>query len=445
MSWPKWLGPMPGRREAHAMAWMSLTAGVILCVASVLLGFHGRTFMGRALGGDFVEFYTVGKILNTYPAARIYDLALVVRLQHETLPTMAATQMLVFSQAPYIGWLFRPFALLPYAWAYVAWLVFTAALYVAGLATLFAAVHLKPEDRKTGYLLALSWAPFLFETWIGGQMAGFVFFIWALFFWLVQNERRFAAGLILSLCLYKPTLVALPAVMLLVSRRWRAVGGLAAGGAALALASFFTVGFQGLRAWAGMLAFAAQVSSRPGDAWHRAKSVDMTAFFHLLLGNSQPLTSIVLIVLGIAAVALLGRAWWRHTSSRHNAATENELWAATLCFTLVVSAYAPIYDMVLAVAAVALVVNSPRWIEGAEKDRQAFAIWVLLLYMVPWVTQAFAEFLHFQLITLVLAGFGGWALRVPSASDAPLWSHPNPAQEESTIPRALQPPVAGRL
>ena len=445
MSWPKWLGPMPGRREAHAMAWMALTAGMILCIASVLLGFHGRTFMGRPLGGDFVEFYTVGKILNTYPPARIYDLALAVRLQHETLPTMAGTQMLVFGQAPYIGWLFRPFALLPYAWAYVAWLGYSAALYVAGLATLFAAVRLTPKDRKTGYLLALSWAPFLFETWIGGQMAGFVFLVWALFFWLVQNERRFAAGLILSLCLFKPTLVALPAAMLLVSRRWRAAGGLAAGGAALALASFFTVGFEGLRAWVGMLAFGAQVAARPGDAWHRAKSVDMSAFLHLLLGDSEPLTSIVLIVLGVAAVGLLGWAWWGQTSWRHSAGTENELWAATLCFTLVVNAYASIYDTVLAVAAVALVVASQRWSERPQKDREALAVWVLLLYMVPWVTQAFAEFLHFQLITLVLAGFGGWALRLVFASHSLAWSHPKTEQEESTIPRHLQPRVAGRL
>lgn len=440
MSWPKCLGPMPGRREAHAIAWMSLIAGVILCVVSVLLGFHGRTFMGRPLGGDFVEFYTVGKILNTYPAARIYDLALAVRLQHETLPTMAATQMLVFGQAPYIAWLFRPFALLPYAWAYVAWLGFTAALYAAGLATLFAAVHLEPEDRKTGYLLALSWAPFLFETWIGGQMAGFVFFVWALFFWLVENERRFAAGLVLSLCLFKPTLLALPAAMLLVSRRWRTVGGLATGGAALAVASFFTVGFEGLRAWTGMLAFAAQVSARPEDAWHRAKYVDMSAFFRLLLGNSQPLTSIVLIVLGLASVGLLGWAWWR---SNHVA--ENELWAATLCFTLVVNAYAPIYDMVLVVAAVAFVAASTCWNKRPRQDREAFAIWLLLLYMLPWVTQAFAEFLHFQVITLVLAGFGVWALRLVSALDARAWIQPNPEQEESTTPHHLQPRVAGRL
>ena len=125
---------MPGRREAHAMAAVALVIGVILCGVSVLLGFEGRAFLGRPPGGDFVEFYTIGKILNNYAPARIYDLQLAVALQHATVPAMPETQMLVFGQAPFIASLFRPFALLPYVWAYLAWMAFSAALYIASLA-----------------------------------------------------------------------------------------------------------------------------------------------------------------------------------------------------------------------------------------------------------------------------------------------------------------------
>ncbi len=439
--WPQWLGPMPGRREAHAISWMALAAGVILCGVSLVLGFHGRTFLGRPLGGDFVEFYTIGKILNTYPAPRIYDLELAVRLQHAILPAMDKTQMLVFVQAPYIAWLFRPFALLPYAWAYVTWLAFTAALYVAGLGTLFAAVGLNREDRKTGFLLALSWAPFLFETWIGGQMAGLVFFLWALFIRL-EKERGFLAGLALSLCLFKPTLVALPAAMLLVGRRWRIVSGLAVGGAAMALISIATVGLDGARVWARTLSFAGEVATRSGDAWHRSKYVDMSAFLHLLLGNNEALTAVLMMVMGVVALGLLGRAWW--SVDRLGG---NELWAATLCFTLVVNAYAPIYDTVLALAAVAFVAAKRE--QRSKEAREAFAVWLLLLYMVPWLTQAFAEFLHLQLITVLLAGFGGWALRqaygFKGISGTLRVAHFKTGREESTNTHQLQPRAAGRL
>ncbi|HTW63727.1 MAG TPA: glycosyltransferase family 87 protein [Bryobacteraceae bacterium] len=441
--WPHWLGPMPGRREAQAIAWMALAAGIILSTVSLVLGFHGLPFMGRPLGGDFVEFYTIGKILNTAAPARIYDLDLAVKLQHEILPAMSPTQMLVFGQAPYIAWLFRPFALLPYFWAYAAWLGFSAAAYLLGLRILFRALRLPREDRRTGYLLALSWAPFLFETWIGGQMAAVVFLIFALFFWCLENERPLLAGLALSLCLFKPTLVALPALMLLAGRRWRVAGGLAAGGAALGLASLATIGWEGIRAWRNILGFNAQVAAAAGDAWHRSKYVDLAAFLHLLLGNNQSITAILFVAASLAAVGSLGWAWWRSGGS-----ARNELWAATLCFTLVVNAYTPIYDTVLAVIAMAFLAtrlqNDP-----AASDREKFTIWLLLLYLVPWITQSFAQFLHLQLITLVLACFGFWALRQAFESTgkagARIGSHPRAAQEQSTIQRHLQPRAAGRL
>src|SRR3984885_1818630 len=264
--WRRWFGPMPGRREAHAMAWVALGIGVLLCGVSVLLGFAGRTFLGRPLGGDFVEFYTVGKILNNYAPARVYDLPLATSLQHAALPSMPDSQMLVFGQAPFIASLFRPFALLPYAWAYVSWLGFSAALYIAALALLFRTVRLNADDRRTGFLLALSSTPFLFETWIGGQMPVVVFAVWVLFFWCLESDRRVLAGFVLALCLFKPTLVALPALMLVVGRRWRVVGGLGAGGIAMALLSIATVGLGGCRAWFAALTMNGNQVAKAGEA-----------------------------------------------------------------------------------------------------------------------------------------------------------------------------------
>jgi hypothetical protein len=417
------------------MAWVALAIGVPLCGASVMLGFWGRTFLGRPLGGDFVEFYTIGKILNQYAPARIYDLTLAIGLQHATLPTMPETQMLVFRQAPFIAWLFRPFAALPYAWAYVAWLGFSAGLYMAALALLFRTVRLNAEDRKTGFLLALSSTPFLFETWIGGQMSVVVFFIWVLFFWCLENDRRFLAGFALSLCLFKPTLVALPALMLLVGRRWRVMGGFAAGGIAMGLLSVATVGLNGCRAWFQSLTMNGNAVAKSGEAWHQAKYVDMLAFFHLLLGNQAVLAGAVSIAAAVLAVSWLGLAWWRSDgSTRSDSSTmDRPLWAATLCFTLIVTPYAPIYDAILVIVALALV---------AVDLRKGLAIWLLALYLVPWVTQSFAEFLHLQLMTVVLVGFGIWVTTVAEKTSV---SHSRPRQEESTMTGYLHSGATGRF
>ncbi|HTC89355.1 MAG TPA: glycosyltransferase family 87 protein [Bryobacteraceae bacterium] len=424
---------MPGRREAHAMAGVALAIGVILCAVSVLLGFEGRAFLGRPPGGDFVEFYTIGKILNNYPPARIYDPQLAVALQHATVPAMPQTQMLVFGQAPFIASLFRPFALLPYAWAYLAWLGFSAALYMAALAVLFRTVGLNAKDRRTGFLLAMSLTSFLFETWIGGQVSVVVFVIWALFFWCHEKRWPFLGGCILALCLFKPTLVALPALMLLVGRRWRVVGGLVAGGVAMAALSVATVGLDGCMAWLrGLLMFGNTVATT-GQHWNRAKDAGILAFFEQLLGNRTPVAVVIATLVAIAALSWLGRAWWRSEGQSGDRA----LWAATLCFTLVISPYAPIYDTILVVVAVVLIAP------------QVSALWLLILYMIPWVTQSFAEFLHLQLMTVSIAGFGIWAVllseRRSEIAGTTSVSHSKPRQEESTMTGAVQRWATGRF
>ena len=58
-----------------------IVAALIVCGLSIVRGFQGQTLMGRPLGGDFVQFYVAGKILNQYEPARMYDLDLEVRLQ----------------------------------------------------------------------------------------------------------------------------------------------------------------------------------------------------------------------------------------------------------------------------------------------------------------------------------------------------------------------------
>jgi hypothetical protein len=421
----RWFGPMPGRSEAQAMGWVAIAIGVILCSVSVLLGFQGRSFLGRPLGGDFVEFYTVGEILNNESPARIYDLERISNLQHAALPSMPDTQMLVFAQTPFIASLFRPFALLPYAWAYVAWLGFSAGLYMAALALLFRTVRLNADDRKTGFLLALSSTPFLFETWIGGQMSVVVFAIWVLFFWCLDSDRRVLAGFVLALCLFKPTLVALPALMLVVGRRWRVVGGLAAGGIGMALLSVATVGLDGCRAWFANLALYGDRAAKTGEAWHEAKYVDLLAFFHLLLPKPAAVATVAALSAATIGVVLLGRAWWKSDSTfMDRPIPERRLWAATLCLTLVVNPYVPIYDAILVVIAVALVAREQRTIAG----------WLLALYLVPWVTQSFAEFLHVQLMTIVLAAFGVWLMERAGKGSMSRFS---PGEEESTMTSPL--------
>ena len=209
----KIIGPLPGLKEARALSTLALIAGAILCAASIYFGFRGETFMGRPLGGDFVQFYSAGKILNAGPAANIYDIPTIVRTEHQSLPTMPDTQMLLYGNAPYIAVLFRPLARLSYRDAYCVWLAISLLIYSAALAILIGGAL-----PKTAYLMALSSPMFLLETWIGGQISVIGFLGIALFVDCFRRERWFLAGLSLSIAAYKPSLIAIPAAMLVSAR-----------------------------------------------------------------------------------------------------------------------------------------------------------------------------------------------------------------------------------
>jgi Glycosyltransferase family 87 len=393
---------------------MSIAVALIVCALSVQRGFQGQTFMGRPLGGDFVQFYVVGKILNQSEPAPIYDLDLEVPLQHQAVPGTSKDQMLVFASAPYAALLYRPFALLSYPWAYVAWLAFSLALYAAAVILLLGSVELSDAQRKTGFLLGISSMPFLMESWIGGQISVLGFFAVALFVFCRARNRRFLAGLALALALFKPTLIVVPVLMLLCGRRWRMLSGVVTGAAGLALVSLGTVGVKGCWGWWNALEFYGRLATGPAAALRRNKYVDLGSFFHLLLGNASTLAEVLAVVAVLAGLGILGAAWWQ--SSGWSAASRDLLWAATLAGALVCNVYTPIYDTILVGPAVALAAGV--MLNRGGKEKEAFGGWLVLLYMVPWLTQSFAEFLRFQPFTLILAGFAWWALGLAHGTSA---------------------------
>jgi len=196
----------------------------------------------------------------------------------------------------------------------------------------------------------------------------------------------------------------------------------------VALLSLATVGVDGCRGWLEALSMNGNTVAQAGEAWHLAKYVDILAFSHLLFANWPAVAEIAAIVVGVIALAWLGRQWWLSAG----AAADPRLWAATVCFTLVVNPYVPIYDSILVVCAVALMASLG----------QAPVGWLLALYLIPWVTQSFAEFLHLQLLTVALLVFGIWALEKAgkrSLSHSRLW------QEESTMTHPVGPPATGRF
>jgi hypothetical protein len=398
------IGPLPGQREARAFSVFALIAGLIACALSLYYGFRGETFMGRPMGSDFVEFYAAGKALNQNQPALIYDIPALTRLEQESLPAMSRTQMLIFGYPPVVGQLFRPFALLPYKWAYCAWLLFSLALYAVGLWLLFHG-WARASYRRTAFLLSLSAPMFTLETWIGGQLSVVTFFAVVLFVYCFENRWLVLAGAALGLATYKPSLIAIPAAMMILGGCWRMFAGLCGGSVLLLLGSFATAGVNGLRLWMVQMKVFAGIATTNESIIRRTKYVDLNSFFAILLGGGSVERAIATLA-AASAFLLLGWTWWR--SRRRSHEVQRYLWGATLTWTLMINIYAPVYDTILLIPAGALVARS---LYGQSKREQAgLQLWLIALWLVPWLTQSWADYLRLQILTPVLAGFGYWAL-----------------------------------
>ena len=86
--------------------------------------------------------------------------------------------MLGFFNAPYIALVFRPFALLPLQWAFLAWTMLSTCLYLVGIWL----VCPKSDDlsRSTVFLAGIAFYPFVMESILGGQISTIAFFLFAL-------------------------------------------------------------------------------------------------------------------------------------------------------------------------------------------------------------------------------------------------------------------------
>jgi len=164
------------------------------------------------VAADFAEFYIAGKILNQHGADALYDLDLQTRLFHQ-LDAGNHDAKLWYVCAPYLAQIFRPFALLSFHSAYIAWMIVAILTYGIGVGALSPYLAGLPAPyRRAALLLGLTFVPVALWSLVGGQIGVIAFAIIA---WCVRFDlsgKQLAAGATLALCCYKPTLLLLRSI-----------------------------------------------------------------------------------------------------------------------------------------------------------------------------------------------------------------------------------------
>lgn len=388
-----------------------LAVYLVVVVASFATSAKGRTIFGPYLGADFAAFYIAGKIFNTHSPDQIYDAGLHHQLYQEQFPDAPPDSHLPYVNAPFFILPFTLLSRLPYSWAYLFWVVLSLALYAAGFTLIWRTLDGIPGDAWfVSLLLALSFMPFLVECLAGGQTSAIGFFCLSAAISSERRRRQIISGLALSLCAYKPTLLLLIMPMLVLTRRYATLLGFVTGCGLLAIISLLAVGWQGCAGFINTLLYFMNASTNAASGLRTWKYVDVNSFFRLLLGHNSYLRWTMTAAAFLFGLPFLLRIWWQ--GDREKRDEQNLVWALTITGTLVLNLYVGIYDSTLVVLSVLLTADVfYRRADNSQSSLPAsYKFILLLLYLVPWITQPVARLTGFQLFTLVLALFGGYQI-----------------------------------
>lgn len=400
------------RRLTHSYVRMICLLVISVFLLALIFAFasntQGRTSFGSYLGADFGAFYVAGKIFNNHSRVHIYDGDLHNRLYREEFPGAPADSHLPYVNAPFFILPFTLFSRLPYAWAFLLWMICSVVLYVAGLLIIRQTLTAIPNDAwSIALLLSLSFMPFLLECLAGGQTSAVGFFFVALALRLDRGGEHFLSGLALSVCAYKPTLLVLILPMLLISRRDRILMGFIVGVGILSVVSL--LGWQGCLGYLNSLLFFTSASANSLTLFRSWKYVDINSFFRLLLGSEQLLRWTMTVAVFAIVLPFLIRIWW-HAGGRREG--ESLMWALTINWTLILNLYVGIYDTTLIVLSMLLLTDYiSRQPERASLE-PTFKYMLALLYLAPWITQPLARITHVQIFTVVLAAVGAYQIRL---------------------------------
>ncbi len=215
--------------------WRKQTYGravlIALVLSSVLAPFWPAltSQSDEGLGGDFTAFYGAGMLANEGDYEVLYTEDAQLAAQTEGTP-MEGGKFLYFSYPPAVAMTYGFLAAMPYVQAYAIHLGFMFGMLLGAIAiggTLLPKIKASPERAL---LIALGFWP-MRQVIVGGSNTAFTLFVLVVIWRLLESEKDLSAGLVASLLLFKPTFGLPFLAVLFVSRRWRALGGGAIGGA----------------------------------------------------------------------------------------------------------------------------------------------------------------------------------------------------------------------
>ena len=369
--------------------WLTLTrvnayasAMIVFSAAIIIWALSGKGIddpAGRAVGTDFVSFWTVSwTLLNGHPDA-VYFPAALAAAEQAVVPRIK-TAFYAWQYPPIALLAVYPLAVLPYLWALGVWLVAGLACYLTALWRILP--HPQTLWAGLGFPAALL-------TITHGQNA---FLTTALLAWglLLLRGRPFSAGILIGLLSFKPQLGVLLPVALIAGGHWRAI---AAAALTVLTLSALTIVLFGSNVWyefIGSTRFTYTMLDAGLVPYFKLQS----AFAAMRLLGADP--AIAYAAQGfIAAGAAASVAWiWRSSGD------PDIMRASVLAATPLATPFLGDYDLLLLAPAIARTVRSRVRCSALPWEGVTFAAATL----VTLVARPVAEYTHILLTPVAAAG-----------------------------------------
>ena len=420
-------------------AWQVAAATVAVAILWVLAQNQAAALRsGRPLLREFMAFYTVGYVLNRSPEI-LYNPDSFDRTYHALFPAVPADVKQLYGHAPFEAVVFRPFALLPFERALVAWQLFSLVLFGAGFTLVWRSSESLPwRQLPLALLLVLSFQPVAVASIARGQVSALTFFWIALAIWCQRRGQEYWSGAALAMCLSKPNLLVLLLPMLVVGWRLRTLIGFIGGAGTLGTVSLAVVGWRGCADYVAMILRFAGRATAAEASFVLSEYVDLNSFLRMMSGGRGHLAIGILALVTAGLVPCLAKVW---QSMRRGGEEWSLVWASTLTWTTILNLYVAVYDTPIILLGILLMTGAlNRAIRGSMP--WALKILFVLLYVVPWIPPVPVGSKILQLYTVVLIALGVYQVwlvmrRAGGTDVGPGRAGSRRAQEALATPRAI--------
>lgn len=376
-----------------------LFAGAVLLLGAVLWSARGPL----AEKTDFSVTYVGAWMVHQGQGASLYDLSEQKKVRDSLFQH---PNPLIYEHPPFEALLFAPLAGLPYRTAYLIWGMVNAMIWLT-LPLLLRPYAPFPSETLGYFALWFLFAPLgvaLFQ----GQPSLLLVLLYAATFISLKGGRDLRAGMFLGLGLFKFQFVLPFALIFLLRRKRRFLGGFACSAAVLGALSLIAAGWRGILSYVRLLL---SIGSKPANQSY-GSAVDMPTlqgFVYAVLGNRVSVGTISFIVAVSSVLLVFLTAWrWRREERRSGNGSFDLMFAAALAVSLMTGFHMFTHDFApLILAALLVLAHFPK----RERSALRFALGAtLVLLWLPPLYFALVALHRLYLMFPVLLVFGLSAL-----------------------------------